>query len=355
MDAYRIDSHKLMYHVSRVGAWMGGRDVFPIYMEVSPSGACNHRCTFCALDFLEYQHRLLDAAILKERLTEMGRLGLKAIMYAGEGEPLLYPEIATILEHTADSGIDAALTTNGVLLSGERAERILPVAEWIKVSINAGTARTYAAIHRTKERDFETVLDNVAAAAALKRSRGYRCTLGMQMVLLPENRGEAEALARTARDAGADYLVIKPYSQHPSSRTIQYQDVRYEEDSALAERLSEMNTESFQVIFRIRAAKKWDASSRPYKRCLALPFWSYLDAGGSVWGCSVYLGDERFLYGNINENTFQEIWEGPRRRESLRFVAEELDASRCRVNCRMDEINRYLLELKVPPAHVNFI
>ena len=64
------------------------------------------------------------------------------------------------------------------------------------------------------------------------------------------------------------------------------------------------------MIFRINTMKKWDERRRDYKQCLALPFWSYIDAGGTVWGCSAYLRNERFIYGNIYENTFKEIWEG---------------------------------------------
>ena len=101
--------------------------------------------------------------------------------------------------------------------------------------------------------------------------------------------------------------------------------------------------------------KKWDEGVRTYNNCHALPFWSYIDAGGNVWGCSVYLNDDRFLYGNIYENSFQEIWEGDKRKESLKFVHQELDTCQCRVNCRMDEVNRYLWELKNPQSHVNFI
>jgi radical SAM protein with 4Fe4S-binding SPASM domain len=101
--------------------------------------------------------------------------------------------------------------------------------------------------------------------------------------------------------------------------------------------------------------KKWDNNHRNYERCLSLPFWSYIDAGGNVWGCSIYLGDDRFKYGNIYEKTFKDIWEGEERQNSLRWAAETLDVTQCRVNCRMDEINRYLWDLKSPPEHVNFI
>ena len=101
--------------------------------------------------------------------------------------------------------------------------------------------------------------------------------------------------------------------------------------------------------------KKWDERKRNYRHCLALPFWSYIDAGGTVWGCSIYLNDENFSYGNIYKNSFREIWEGDKRKNSVRWAEEELDTSRCRVNCRMDEVNRYLWELKHLPEHVNFI
>lgn len=355
MDRYRIDSHKLLYHVPRVNDWLNGKLIYPLYMEVSPSGACNHRCTFCALDFMSYQKRYLDAAMLMERLSEMGRLGLKSIMYGGEGEPLMHGQIAEIINHTKKSGIDSALTTNAALLTESMSEKILGAMEWMKVSIGAATKETYAKIHRTRQEDFDAVIKNLAAASKIKHKNGYKCTLGMQILLLPENRDEVVSLAALARDIGMDYLVVKPYSQHPLSKTNKYKDVKYSEYMHLRDELSEMNTKDFNVIFRMNTMKKWDENGRNYSKCFALPFWSYIDAGGKVWGCSVYLGDERFLYGNIYENTFKEIWEGGKRKESLNWFENNLNAKECRINCRMDEINQYLWNLKNPPTHVNFI
>ena len=355
MDKYRIDSHKLIYHVDRVSAWLGGDDIYPIYMEVSPSGACNHRCSYCALDFMEYQQRFLPVEILKERLGEMGRLGVRSIMYAGEGEPFLHPDMAEIAECTRAVGIDAAITTNGVLFGKELAERVLGACAWIKISINGATAKTYAAIHRCREGDFETVLENLRQAAAVRREKDLKCALGMQLLLLPENQHEAAQMAELAKEMGMDYLVIKPYSQHPLSMTEKYKDVKYGDYEKLAERLAEYNDENFQVIYRAQAMQQWDEQGKGYERCLALPFWSYVDAGGNVWGCSMYMGDERWCYGNIKDESFEQIWQGERRQESLCWAGKELDAGGCRVNCRMESINRYLWELKHLPEHANFI
>jgi radical SAM protein with 4Fe4S-binding SPASM domain len=192
-------------------------------------------------------------------------------------------------------------------------------------------------------------------ADRLRRRKGYRAALGMQLVLLPENAGEVETLARRAKAAGMDYLVVKPYSQHPQSKTEKYRDIRYAEYAKLAERLKKFSSPSFNVVFRLKTMEKWDSAAKRYGKCCALPFWSYIDAGGNVWGCSMFLGKKEFLYGNVMEKSFRSIWEGEKRRRSLKMVAERLDTSKCRINCRMDEVNAYLWDLKHPPAHVNFI
>jgi len=354
-DKYKIDSHKLNYHPERVGEWLKGRTVYPLYMEISPSGTCNHRCIFCGLDFMGYQKRFLETELLEKRLDEFARLGLKSVMYAGEGEPFLHRDMVRIILHTKAVGIDVALTTNGTLMSPEVSRQILGSVEWIKVSCNAGSPETYGRIHGTRADHFERAMGNLEQAAKIRAEQGSGCTLGLQTLLLPENAHEIESLAARCRDIGLDYLVVKPYSQHPQSNTEAYKEIEYSRYEELGERLRAYSTDAFSVIFRSRTMQKWDEKTKPYSACLALPFWSYLDAGGNIWGCSVFLGDERFCYGNIYENSFEEIWTGERRGKLMDWFEREFDPSACRVNCRMDEINRFLWELRNPPAHVNFI
>ena len=355
MDKYQIDSHKLMFHVERVNDWLHGETICPIYMEISPVGNCNHRCTFCGVDFMGYQNRKLDTELLKTRLTELGEFGLKSVMYAGEGEPLLHRDMVSIAQHTKQAGIDVAFTTNAVRLTESVARELLPCTSWIKVSINAGSAETYAAIHRAKARDFQRVIDNCKRAAEIRQALGAACTLGMQLVLLPENREEAASLAEIARDIGMDYLVIKAYSQHTQGIQDTYRDIHYADSEAFAAQLASYETDAFQVIVRTKSMASWNQKERTYEQCQSLPFWSYIDAGGNVWGCSVYLEDENFHYGNIAESSFKAIWHGEKRKQSLRYVAHDLDLERCRVNCRMHQVNEYLWALSHRPAHVNFI
>ena len=102
--------------------------------------------------------------------------------------------------------------------------------------------------------------------------------------------------------------------------------------------------------------KKYSSNER-YTRCFSTPLiWGYIMANGIVSGCSAYLLNDLFEFGNINEQSFQEIWTGEKRRRNFEYVTNELDITNCRKNCRMDEANRYLFELiEDPPSHINFI
>ena len=365
MDKYAIDSHKLIYHPKRVAqfldvqdSWEKAKSVYPIYIEVSPVGACNHRCTFCAVDYIGYKSNMLDAGLFSERLHEMGSLGVKSIMYAGEGEPLLHKKINDMVEATKAAGIDVSFTTNATVVNAEFIDRSLPLTSWMKVSLNAGTAETYAKVHRTKEKDFQRVIGNLKQAVAAKRSKNLNCVIGVQTLLLPENATEMEQLARICRDEiGLDYLVIKPYSQHMFSDTRLYEGIDYSAHMALAEQLEKLNNEDFHVVFRENTMKQKTQTDSRYTKCNATPFfWGYIMADGDVYGCSAYLMDDKFKYGNINDQTFKEIWQGTKREENFHFVREKLNIKQCRVNCRMDEVNRYLFRLQEGQVeHVNFI
>lgn len=364
MDDYAIDSHKLTLHPQHVARWLDAGDdweklrvLYPLYVEISPNGGCNHRCSFCAVDYIGYRSVRLERQALRHCLADMALHGVKSVMFAGEGEPLLAPEIGATAAHAKKCRLDAAVTTNATALNPSLAKELLPHLTWLKASVNGGTPEVYAAVHRTKKQDFNRVMDNLAHAVDLRNGYHWDVTIGAQIVLLPENQDSVLQLAWLCRSIGLDYLVVKPYSHHPRSvePTLKnYQQIDYRWRGALAEDLKQCESSEFKVIYRHQTMRQLE-ESRPYKTCYATPMhWAYIMASGDVYACGAHLLDERFNLGNINQQSFSEIWEGERRRQCWE-VMRSFDISTCRKNCRMEAQNRYLWELKNPGPHVNFV
>lgn len=345
-----MESHKLNYHPDKIADWLNGENIYPIYVEIGTTSNCNHRCTFCALDFTGYKRESLDTSILTGALTDMGWNGVRACMFGGEGEPTLHKDFSFLVEHAKKSGLDVALTTNGVPFTKKKAEQCLEYMSWVKFSVDAGTPETYAKLHGTKQGDFARLVDNIKASVEIKNKEGYPVTVGTQILLLDDNANEAVGLAKMVKDIGVDYLVVKPYSQHQDS--FHKVNVDYNKFDWLQKQLETLNSDSFNVIFRSETMRKLNIE-RSYNTCYGASFFALIDAKGNVIPCTLFYDKEDFYYGNLYKNTFSEIWQGKKRQEILEKICK--GTSNCRENCRLDAINRYLHFLKNPPDHVNFI
>jgi MoaA/NifB/PqqE/SkfB family radical SAM enzyme len=355
MKNYVFDGNKLVYHPDRVNAFMEKGDSFPLYMEISPIGKCPHRCIFCAYDFLEYPDRKLETGRLLEFIGEIAESGIRSVLYAGEGEPLLHPDIDRFISSTRLKGIDAGLFTNGQLLGKELAEKILPFLTFIRFSFNGGTRENYSEIHRVKPSVFDTVLGNIENAAKIKQKDGLEIDLGAQYVLLPENINYLLNAVRQLKDAGIDYLAIKPFVQQSElqSYKMQYKlsPEKIDEVFSDAEKLSD---EKFSVVARRESFSKY--GEKKYIHCLGTSLISVLNSAGDIASCLPYWDKEDFVFGNIYQSSFKEIWCGERRMKIKNYIENELEAAVCPPNCRPNSINEFLWEIKHPSVkHVNFI
>lgn len=352
VENIRMDSHKLIYHPETVSRWLKGENIYPIEIEISPSGTCNHRCVFCAVDYIGYQPNFLDKEIVLRDIRHMSKKGLKSVICSGEGEPLLNKNMPAIANGIKACGVDVAMSTNGVLFSMEKIEECLSAFSWVRYSIASMEEDSYNRIQQGKDGDLEKVKENLNDAVRFKKEKKLKTTLGVQCLLLPDNVEQLPYMAKVLREIGVDYLTIKPYSQHLHSKN--KFDIDYEEMLDLEKQLKEYATDDFAVYFRASAMKKMHRE-KCYKQCYGLPFMTHIDAKGNVWPCVAHIEKEELCYGNIYEQTFEQVWESNRRQE----INERLNGMNinkvCREACRLDEINRYLNELIHPGVHVNFI
>lgn len=348
-----LDGHKLHYHPDRVAALLAGREPGPIYVEIGVTQRCNLRCTFCALDFLQSPRAELATDRLLSLFGELADTGVKSLLFSGDGEPMSRPELPDLIAGAAARGLDVALATNGTMVPAAWRESLARHLTWIKFSLNAATPATYARLHQVDGGLLDRALANLAALVEIRNTLGTPMTIGVQAVLLPENAAELAALARRARAAGADYFVVKPFSRNPHTLAVTYPELDYRPYLELGAALRGLATDRFQVYFRERALRKTLTADRGYGGCLGAAFVATIYSDGSVFPCAPHSGDPSSCYGNVGRQHFGDLWRSARRRDIAVRLAAGLTG--CMPGCRMDEINRYLWQLRHPPPHLNFI
>lgn len=346
IESEQIDNQKLVYHPRIVADWLEGKKTYPIYVEVSLTNYCNHNCIFCAPNFTRINNSSLDTSVVKKMINSMIGVGVKAIMFGGEGEPLLHKDIAEIVKYAKESGLDVALTTNGILLDKQMALRLLPHLSWVKFSVDSGEANTYARLHGTKQLDFKTVLDNISACNFLVKLKKLECIIGVQALLFKENIITINQLAKVLKAIRTDYLVLKPFSEHNKRMGEQLESPTIEEMDKLEKQLKSYESDEFKIILRRNAILNLN-KKKQYDKCYAQDFMAYIDSYGGVHSCINFMDNQIYTYGNINDTSFEEIW------KNKSFIEPNLDD--CRSICRLDLINTYLHNLKHPHKHNNFI
>ena len=349
----RIDSHKLIYHPGRVADFLNGSLVYPISCEVSLSSACNHRCIFCALDYTGFKPRFMDKDVILDTLKKLHAKGLKSVVFSGEGEPFLNKYAPDIINASRQMGLDVGVSSNGAVFSHNKSNECLGLISWIRFSVAAGTAALYSQIHNTSESDFHTAISNISNAVEVRNANDYKTTIGVQMILIPENVSEVSLLAEMVKEIGVDYFTVKPYSQNPNSINRMNGLIDYNSLVEIEKDLAKLQTNRYKIYFR-REAMQNLYKDRGYDKCYGMNFFTHIDTLGNVAPCITMIGDSEYSFGNIYERDILEIWNN--KTEIVNKIMDEGTDS-CREICRLDAMNKYLYELKNLSSvnHVNFI
>lgn len=107
---------------------------------------CNLECTYCYATFRDIP-RTLSADEAIRVLDLFHAAGTEKVTFVG-GEPMLCPHLDELIAHAKKIGLVTMLVTNGTRLVGERLRRIVPLLDWVSLSIDASTPELMAAMGR---------------------------------------------------------------------------------------------------------------------------------------------------------------------------------------------------------------
>lgn len=347
-----LDSHKINYHPREIANFFDGHLEAPIYVEISPTGVCNHKCLFCHYNYLGHEGRFKKGKIL-ELVREFASMGVKSLVFAGNGEPTLHTDTFEAIVLAKSLGIDVALSTNGALLKEKHFDILAQNLTWIRFSFNAGSKENYAHVHQTDGADFDIVIENIKKLKEAKERLKSDITIGSQCVLIPENKDFILEHANRLKGLGVDYFSVKHFYNHSHNEFEVTENISEDFITMLEKESKTISTKEFNFV--VRSTQNL-TSNRVYDKCYGLEFIVFIDEMGDVYTCFSHQYDKKTVLGNIFEKSFQDIWNSQKRRDAVAYINDCIVKNNCQPNCRHHQINNYLWELKHPSIpHLNFI
>ncbi len=191
---------------------------FPLNLDLEVTSYCNLRCPMCYRTIADLDASqdpslgYMDWELYKKCIDEGADYGLYAVKLNYRGEPLLHPQLPEMIAYAKAKGVvDVQFNTNGVLLKGDLARRILDAGvDRVIISFDSIRKERYESI-RVGAR-FEEVVRNVEEFVKLRDKSGRKTPcIRVSMVKMKENLEEVEEFRRFWEERGVDIVSYVNY------------------------------------------------------------------------------------------------------------------------------------------------
>jgi MoaA/NifB/PqqE/SkfB family radical SAM enzyme len=357
MSRQAYSSLKAAWHLDSIREMRRGYQIVPKQVHFIISDLCNHDCHFCSYrmssgisseQFWEGDNhnpnRMIPKAKCFEILDDLADLGVKAVQFTGGGEPTVHPDHLAIFSHAQKLGLQTSLVTNGCLLRDGWRE-VLPKMAWIRVSIDAGTAETYARVRGVKKSMFQRALGNlqeiVGACPEALVGAGY--------VVTRENHDELIQGCKKIRDTGAPYVRLAAMF---STDGAGYYDEIYETIKRRIEVARKVvQSDDFKVVdlFGDRISDL-EQGAPDYSFCGYQQFCTYIGGNMKVYRCCSTAYTRLGEVGDLSGQRFAEWFHSQQKRRKY----ADFDAKACQV-CQFNDKNQTINYMRERPLHVDFV
>jgi MoaA/NifB/PqqE/SkfB family radical SAM enzyme len=238
-------------------------------MDVAWTRKCAAACNFCYAQLQASEDTVITKKHAFEFLEDAAELGVKGVSLISDGESTEVPFFAESVRYGASLGLQIGTSTNGLKLTRDVLEQILPGLTYLRFNFSGGDKARWAQIMGLKQPLYDRVIENIKAAMEIKRRDNLPVNINMQFVVMPKDGDQILPFARLAKEIRPDYAIMK----HCANSADGDLDVDYREYSdlfPLFEQAEAMGDETFRVA--VKWSRIQDEGKRDYQRCYGPPF-----------------------------------------------------------------------------------
>ena len=300
----------------------------PNVAQIDLTNNCNNDCIGCWCNSLLLEEKKISPETKRQTLPfkkviklldELSAMGTASIYYAGGGEPFMHPQIMEILAYTKKKGFSCYVNTNFTLVDEKIVNKLIHLkVDHLTVSVWAGSANVYAAVHPNK--NAETFNKIKEMLLLLNRKKKKYPIVKLYNVILNLNYHDLEQMVELKNLTGSESIEFTVIDTIPGKTDVLL--LTEKDRSSLLERCKKLKltfvdsakakTQILNFEQFMRRLENTDAKSAHYDSDIIdkLPCyagWAFIRilADGSVNSC---LKSHRFPVGNIYKENFRKIW-----------------------------------------------
>jgi len=305
-------------------------------LEIDPSNRCPLNCKYCNWAELRAKNQdIIPESLLLSLVKQTSKLGVKAIIWTGGGEPLTNPATIKAIQLSKELGIDNGLFTNGVLLD-KKINILVNSLCWIRFNMAGSDRIAYSKIHGVDPSMFDLVCKNIKNFTKANKNK-IGCGIGV--AINPDNFESVKKLPYLANQLKLEYFQGKlDFKQVGSNKYVKWWK---------KEVLPYFN----KVEKDLRGKIKVHIFSDPIIRKTEIPYChahhiiTAITADGRVTFCKMRRNQRETSIGNIYKNTLKEIFCG----QKHKTIANEISPRTCSILssfCPYRTTNEIVQELK---------
>jgi len=327
----------------------------PVTVKIDLTNVCNHNCPGCIdAELIANDNNELSLPAVKSLLLDLKKIGVKGINYTGGGEPTAHKSFADVIRSTHELGFDIGLICNGSLFHSPKIpmEELLEMFTWIRISLDSYDHDTHIRTHGSKA-TFDQTIRNIADLVKIKQAQDLDVTIGIGYITNQYEDMDRQCwrFVELCKDLGVDYAQLRP----SFGFLFDYDTISPSEWRQIFSNLRKYEDDNFKLVIDEDKFEKILSkdTGRCYNVCHAQSFKSTsITATGDVYICCSLSGKSPGFIGNIKKESFDRIWNGDMRKETLK----KLDVNKCPRLCVGDNLNEFLETVKInEPKHRNFL
>ena len=289
----------------------------PSVLDVEPNNDCNLKCPHCQVTHWakERAHLGMDAFNrILDQVPLLSRLKLQ-----GMGEPTLNKSLSSMLKEAENRGISIQFNSNGTIMTDALAKELSGLKQThLYFSLDGASKETFESVRVGSK--FEKIKKNIAKLIEVRQG-AQSLRVSAWMVLTRTNLPELNDVIRLVKELGMDTFTVQPnlcsWGQDEMKAYTEAQ--RVAEDANLDGILRDAKKLAAEigVTFEVNQA---DAYTQK-KKCPWPWTGAYVASNGDVVPCCILANSDTVKMGNVFEQSFKEIWNGPAYREMRSRIA----------------------------------